>query len=398
MKIALLAPSDAYLLNFRGPLAAALAEAGHEVLLISPAGPYVKELLSRGLRWLPAPMGRSSINPFRELWLLFWLYRLFRRERVELAHGFIIKGALYGALAARMAGVSARVGSITGMGYLFLSQRLLARSLRVVVRVLSRLAFAGSGCRVILQNRDDLALFREEGLAPAANLVMIPGSGVDCRRFSPVAVSCDSVVVDHSASTGRSRFRVLLPARLLWHKGLEEYKEAARILRDQGRAVDFLLAGEPDPSNPSSIPESTIKDWMHAGLVHWLGYVQDMPALLHTVDVVVLPSYREGLPKVLVEGAGCGLPLITTDVPGCREVVTDGVEGLLVPVGDAAALADAIARLQDDPEARVEMGRRARAKAVAEFEEGIIISRIFAVYEELLPGFDAGAYVRPRPV
>jgi glycosyltransferase involved in cell wall biosynthesis len=396
MRFALFAPSDAYLLHFRGALAAALHEAGHDVLLVSPPGPYGAELKARGYRWFPAPMGRASINPLKELWLIFWLYRFLRREQVDLVHGFIIKGALYGALAGRMAGVRARVSSITGMGYLFLSQDLLARALRSLVRVLCRVAFTGEGSRVILQNRDDLELFCAERLARPEKLEMIPGSGVDCVRFSPSAVAAKADWVGESGSVSRAGFRVLLPARLLWHKGLKEYMEAARILRDQGRSVKFLLAGEPDPSNPTSIPESTVRGWMASGLVEWLGYVEDMPALLHTVDAVVLPSYREGLPKALVEGAACALPLITTDVPGCRQVVTDGVEGLLVPVADPQALAAAIIRLQDDPKACRDMGERARVKALAEFEEGIIISRMFAVYAELLPGFDAAAYARPE--
>lgn len=402
MKIALLAPSDAYLLNFRGALAKALLELGHDVLLISPAGPFGDELRARGFRWLPAPMGRSSINPFSELSSVFWLYRLMRREKIDLIHGFIFKGALYGALAGRMAGVRARVASITGLGYVFLSQQIAARGLRAVIRALCRLAFRGAGCKVILQNQDDLALFRDERLAHSGKLVMIPGSGVDCQRFSPVVLA-NGAAPDPAFETspgpaealqqkGPSRLRVVLPARLLWHKGLGEYVEAARILREQGRSIEFLLAGEPDPSNPTSIPESTVRGWMEDGLVNWLGYVQDMPALLQKIDIVVLPSYREGLPKALVEGAGCALPLIATDVPGCREVVSDGVDGLLVPLGDPQALANAIARLQDDPESRREMGQRARAKALAQFEERIIISRIFAVYGELLSDFDAAAY------
>ena len=179
--------------------------------------------------------------------------------------------------------------------------------------------------------------------------------------------------------------RVLLAARLLWDKGLAEYVEAARRLRGEGRAIEFLLAGDPDPGNPAAVPESTVRGWADEGVLQWLGHVDDMAGLFASVDVVVLPSYREGLPKGLIEAAACALPLVTTDVPGCREVVSDGVDGLLVPVRDAAALAAAIARLHDDPELAARLGKAARAKALAEFDEQIVIARTLAVYRELLP-------------
>ena len=387
MKIALFAPSDAYLFNFRGALAAALHEAGHEVLMVAPEGPFGSEFTARGYRWFPAPMVRAGMNPFKELWLIVWLYRLFRRERVDLVHGFIIKGAVYGALAGQMAGVSARVGSITGLGYLFLSDSVLSRILRGLVRVLFRIAFTGNNVRVIVQNRDDLALFRDERLARSEILQLIPGSGVECDRFSP-GVGQDEVRTAAASNADEPKpFRVLLPARLLWHKGLEEYLEAAKILKSQNRTVTFLLAGEPDTSNPSSVAEATVQEWGQQGLIDWLGYVDDMPSLYRSVDAVVLPSYREGLPKVLVEGAACELPLITTDVPGCREVVNDGVDGLLVPAKDPHALAAAVARLQDQPDLRARLGKAARARALDQFDASIIIRRTFAVYAELLSGF-----------
>lgn len=384
MKTVLVAPSDAYLYHFRLPLAEALRTAGHEVVLVSPPGPYGPKLESLGFRWVPVPMARSGVNPVREAALVWRLFRLFRRERPDLVHGFIMKGALYGALAARLAGVPARVGSITGLGYLFLTETSAARMLRALVRGLFRVAFSGDGARVILQNRDDLALFGNVRLATLGTLVMIPGSGVDCERFRPRETE---EAADAPAPAGQPRFRVLLAARLLWHKGLAEYVEAARMLCSEGRPVDFLLAGEPDPDNPTSVPESTVRAWAQQGWVQWLGYVEDMPGLLHTVDAVVLPSYREGLPKALVEGAACGLPLVATDVPGCREVVTDGVHGLLVPVRDAGALAAAVRRLQDDPALRRRLGTAARAKAVAEFGVAKVVQRTLDVYGELLPGF-----------
>lgn len=381
-KVVLFANTDWYLYNFRRSLALALQEAGHELLLISPPGPYGEKLRDLGLRWEPLPMDRRSLNPLRELVLLNHLWWLFRRERPALVHGFTIKCAVYGSLAARLAGVPARVNAVAGMGYVFASGDLKARLLRPVVRALLRLALDGERARLILQNPDDVALFAQAGLVDAARVRLIPGSGVDCRRFTHA-----------TRALAGSPLKVLLAARLLWDKGLAEYAQAARQLLGQGRAIRFLLAGTPDPGNPAAVPEASVQAWVNEGLLEWLGHVDDMPALLASVDLVVLPSYREGLSKSLIEAAACGLPLVTTDVPGCREVVTDGVDGLLVPVRDAAALADAIARLQDDPALATRLGVAARARALAEFDERIVIARTLAVYGELLP---PAAQAQPR--
>lgn len=372
-KVVLFANTDWYLYNFRRTLALALKEAGYEMLLISPPGRYGEKLRALGLRWEPLPMDRRSLNPFRELVLLNHLRRLFRRERPALVHGFTIKCAVYGSLAARLAGVPARVNAVAGLGYVFTSNDAKARMLRPVVRALLRLALDGDRARLILQNPDDVALFAKAGLVDAARVRLIPGSGVDCQRFAELA----------RAPSGPP-LKVLLAARLLWDKGVAEYTQAARQLRGQGRAIRFLLAGTPDPGNPAAVPQATVQAWVDEGLLEWLGHVDDMPALLATVDVVVLPSYREGLPKTLIEAAACGLPLVTTDVPGCREVVTDGVDGLLVQARDAASLAAAIARLHDDPALAERLGTAARAKALAEFDERIVIERTVAVYQELM--------------
>ena len=179
---------------------------------------------------------------------------------------------------------------------------------------------------------------------------------------------------------------MLLPARLLWDKGLAEYVAVARQLKGEGRDIAFLLAGQPDPGNPASVPEATVQGWVQEGLLQWLGHVEDMPALFRSVDVVALPSYREGLPKGLIEAGACGCALVTTDAPGCREVVADGIDGLLVPVRDAKALATAIARLHEDPELRSRLGRAARERVLREHEVGSVNARTMTVYQELLPG------------
>jgi glycosyltransferase involved in cell wall biosynthesis len=374
MKVLLFANTDWYLFNFRRSLASALREAGHQVLLVSPPGPYGEQLRALGFQWAPAPMERRSLNPWRELRLLRWLRQLMLRERVDLVHGFTIKCAVYGSLAARLAGVDARVSAVTGMGYVFISNDLKARVLRPVVRRLLRLAIGGQRSLLILQNPDDVQLFTRSGLVDPAQIRLIPGSGVDCGRFVPGPIE-----------PAAGRFRVVLPARLLWDKGLAEYVEAARTLRAQGRTIDFLVAGEADPGNPAAVPEVTVKQWVEQGLLHCLGHVADMPALFRSVDAVVLPSYREGLPKGLIEAAACGLPLVTTDVPGCRHVVEDDVDGLLVPLKDGQALAAAIARLHDDPALRSRLGAAARQKALARFDERSVIANTLQVYRELIP-------------
>jgi glycosyltransferase involved in cell wall biosynthesis len=373
MKIILFANTDWYLYNFRSPLALALRDAGHDVLLISPAGDYGEKLRQLGLRWQPLPMERRSLNPFREALLLLHLVRLCRRERPDLIHSFTIKCAVYGSLVARLARVPRRVNAVAGLGYVFTNAGLKARVLRPLLRMLMRLALDGERARLILQNPDDLAFFQQARIVSSERIRVIPGSGVDCERFSPTPRTDDS----------SSSCRVLLAARLLWDKGIAEFVEAARQLRAQGHSIRFLLAGTSDFGNPAAVQESTINTWTEEGVVEWLGHVDDMPGLLNSVDVAVLPSYREGLPKSLIEAAACALPLIATDAPGCREVVEHEVDGLLVPVSDAHALAHAIARLYKDSSLRKTFGTRARAKALSRFEGGIIVANTMGVYQEM---------------
>ena len=373
MKAILFANTDWYLYNFRRSLALSLRRAGYDVLLISPAGPYGAKLRALGLRWEPLPMQRRSLNVVRESAFLLYLVRLLRREQPTVVHGFTIKCAVYGSLAAKMAGVSARINAVAGMGYVFTSDQLKARLLRPVVRGLLRLALGGEQARLILQNSDDVKLFRKADLIDTAHIRLIRGSGVDCARYA-------------AASPRRLRdgsTHVLLASRMLWDKGIGEYVAALRQLRAQGYAVHAILAGTPDPGNPATIPEDIIRGWVEEGLVTWLGHVDDMAALFGAVDIAVLPSYREGLPRSLVEAAACGLPLITTDVPGCREVVADGVDGLLVPVRDSDAIAHAIRTLVDNPTLARRLGEAARAKARTYFDERIVIERTLAVYTEL---------------
>jgi glycosyltransferase involved in cell wall biosynthesis len=376
MKLVLFANTDWYLYNFRRSLASALCQSGHEVLLISPPGPYGSELRGLGFRWEPIRMDRRSLNPFRELMLIRDLTRRFKTERPDIIHGFTIKCAVYGSIAARIARVPACVNAVAGLGYVFTSDDAKARLLRPVVSAIMRLALNGKRSRLILQNPDDHALFLEAALVNPERVMVIPGSGVDCARFAPRS---------GSTSMASGPFKVVLPARLLWDKGIAEYVQAARTLHSEGRNVHFLLAGVPDEGNPASVPRAAVQEWSKTGVVECLGHVDDMPSLFASVHAVVLPSYREGLPKGLIEAAACGLPLIATDVPGCREVVEHGVNGLLVPPKDGAALASAISALHDDRFMCERMGAAARLKALHKFDERIVIGQTLSVYRDLLP-------------
>jgi glycosyltransferase involved in cell wall biosynthesis len=372
--VALFGNTDWYLYNFRLPLLHRLREEGTRLILISPPGEYGEKLKAMGFDWRPLPMERRSLNPLAEAKLLLHIAGLLRAEQVAIIHGFTIKPAIYAGIAGRMAGVQGRVSAVAGLGFVFISDSLKARLLRPVVRSLAWLAFGGRRARLIVQNPDDREAFVGRRLVHPAKVHTIPGSGVDLTRFQ----------VSTRVRGEDEPLKVLLAARMLWDKGLAEFVEAARILKAEGRNIRFLLAGEPDPGNPAACRAEDLAGWTAEGLVEHLGHVDDMPALLGDVDVVVLPSYREGLPKTLIEAAGCALPLVTTDVPGCREVVTHEEDGLLVTVREHAGLVEAIGRLDDDPELRRRLGLAAREKALRLFDVEIVMRRTLGVYRELL--------------
>jgi glycosyltransferase involved in cell wall biosynthesis len=306
-----------------------------------------------------------------------------REERPDLLHNFTVKCAIYGALAARAAGVPAVVNAVAGMGYVFTSNTLKARILRPIVKLLMRGTLASGHSRLILQNPDDADAFIRARLVPQQSIRVIRSSGVDLSRFLPTG----------REEGERRPLRVLLAARLLWEKGVGEYAEAARLLRAEGRDIQFVLAGMPDPGNPRSVRREDVEAWVREGIVDWRGHVDDMPALMRTADVMALPSYyREGVPKCLIEAAACGLAIVTTNLPGCREVVSeDGIDGLHVEPRNARSLADVLARLDDDRDLVARLGNRAREKALEHFDERMVISKTIEVYDELLGGRRAGA-------
>ena len=377
MKFIFFANTDWYLYNFRLPIALELRSRGHEVVMLSPPGEFGARFAEHDIRWLTVAMDRASLNPLREAWTLRLLTRTIRDERPDLLHNFTVKCAVYGALAARLAKVPAVVNAVAGMGYVFTSDQHKARMLRPLVKLLMRGTLAGGHSRLILQNPDDAEAFAAQRLVPTQRIRLIRSSGVDTRRFYPLP----------AVTLAAPRpLRVLLAARLLWDKGIGEYVQAATLARAQGRSIEFLLAGMPDSGNPASVTQAEVEQWQRDGLVNWLGHVEDMPALMRSVDVMALPSYyREGVPRSLIEGAASGLALVTTDLPGCREVVSEhGVDGLHAEPRNAQALVERLAVLDDDRSLLRRLGERARDKALDHFDERLVIQRTIDVYDELL--------------
>jgi glycosyltransferase involved in cell wall biosynthesis len=376
MKVVFFANTDWYLYNFRLSAALHLKSKGAEVVMLSPAGEFGARFAGHGIRWVTLPMQRASLNPVREALLLRQLVDLLKVERPDLLHNFTVKCAVYGALAARVAKVPAVVNAVAGMGYVFASDRPKARMLRPIIKLLMRGTLAGGHSRLILQNPDDVQALTTLRLVPTQKIRLIRSSGVDTNRFCPLPRD----------ASGPRPLRVLLAARLLWDKGIREFVHAAELVRQNGRKIEFVLAGMPDPGNPRSADRLEVEQWHRQGLVTWLGHVEDMPALLNSVDVMVLPSYYgEGVPRSLIEGAASGLALVTTDLPGCREVVAQhGVDGLHVPPRDASSLAALLARLDDDRDLLRRLGDCARQKALADFDERVVIGKTLEVYDELL--------------
>lgn len=367
-KILLFANTDWYLYNFRLSLAKELRNQGHEVTLLSAPGPFQSLLQEDGFRWVSFPLSRQGINPFYELWALWTLIRLYHQLNPDIVHHFTIKPVLYGSMAAHLLKIPGIINSITGLGHVFIDPEPITRLLRRLASWLYRINLRGT--EVIFENPEDRKIFTEWRFIKPEQGHLILGTGVDVERFRPSARENNPPIV-------------LFSSRMLITKGVLEYVEAVRILKGKGLNARFALAGKTDPGNPASILEEQIEAWKQSGLVEWWGWQDDMPAALAQTDIFCLPSYREGVPNALLEATACGLPIVTTDTPGCRDVVTDGVNGLLVPVKNAQAVARALEILIMDQELRRRMGNAGRDIAV-NFSNIKVNRETLAVYSQIL--------------
>jgi glycosyltransferase involved in cell wall biosynthesis len=354
-------------------LAQAARDAGFEVhVAASPDTPaHARQIAESGFIFHPLRLRRGTWSVLGELRLSGTLLRLYRSVRPDLVHHVTIKPVLCGTLAARVAKVPAIVNSVPGLGFVFTATDRWAGLRRRAVQLAYRVLFAARSVRVIFENQDDLGLFVGEGIVSASRAALIRGVGVDLERFRPGA-----------ARTGVPL--VVLVARMLWDKGVREFCAAAARLKAAGVGARLVLVGGLDPGNPAAVPEGWLNEQQRAGSVEWWGQRDDIPAIYAMAHIVCLPSYREGLPTVLLEAAACGCALVASDVPGCREVVRDGETGVLVRARDEAALAQGLRALIEDAALRTRLADSARALVVGEFSAGQVAAATNRLYRELL--------------
>lgn len=371
-RLLLLITEDSYFWTHRLDLARAARDAGMDVHIVTRVRDHGKRITDEGFTLVPIPFVRRGRQPFGELFAVLKLALLYRRLKPDIVHHVAMKPMLYGSWAARLAGVPSVVNAFAGLGYAFIEQSWQARLLRAGLQRGLRSALDLPNTRVILQNDEDCNRLILEKVVRRNQVVMIRGSGVDLKTFHPVPEKNHGVPL------------LVLGARMLWHKGIGEFVEAARILQQQGVRARCVLVGKADPDNPASLSEEQLAHWHQEGIVEWWGHREDMAHVLMSADVVVLPSYAEGLPKILLEACACGKPVVATSVDGCRGIVKDGDNGLLVPAKDPAALASAMRRLVSDPDLRRRMGHRGREIVVNAFSKEQVACETLAVYRELL--------------
>lgn len=367
IKILFLISEDWYFLSHRLDLARACRDAGWEVAVATRTGKHADLIRKEGFSLLPIGMRRGGRKPFRELATLIELIRLYRDQKPDIVHHVALKPVIYGSIAARITGVKPVINTLAGMGYVFLSGRPVIRLIRWSIKIMLKQCLGARRHWLIVQNQVDAKLLSRPNLAAPDRTVVIRGSGVDIHRFAPAPEPPGPVVV-------------AVVSRMLNDKGIRELVLAARGLQLKGLEIEFWLVGDPDPENPTSISEDTLRQWDTEGCVRWLGYQDDIASIWAKAHIAALPSYREGMPMSLLEAAACGRPIVTTNVPGCNELVKDGKNGFLVQSGDWIGLAQAIGKLALSADLRARLGAAAREEVCGDYARQTVISRTTDLY------------------
>lgn len=371
-KIIYLVTEDWYFCSHRLPIARAMRDAGAEVLVACRVRDHGDRILEEGFKLRPLRWRRRGDGLLDNLRALVEIFRLYRTERPDVVHHVALKPVVFGSIAAFAARTPKQVNLIAGLGFLFVEPTLPAFLQRAAILWCMRWFAGGRNSRIIVQNQEDRSELIDRRVFLPSRIDLVPGSGVDLRQFPPHPDPGGDLIVG------------AIVCRMLRYKGVSIAVEAARRLRSAGVPFKLLLVGPTDSENPSSHTREELEAWQGDGAVEWLGFVTDVSAVWARAHICVFPSlYREGIPKALLEAAASARPIVTTDIPGCRDVVIDGKNGYLVPQNDPVRLADAIAKLAADRNLREAMGKAARNRVVSSFSEEIIVRETFSTYSVL---------------
>lgn len=372
-KVLFLANDAPFFISTYLAVARAVKKRGFEVHVAVPNVKKIEELLlNEGLTGHNITFIRGKSTLLGELKSFLSALSILRKIKPDIAHCITLKTVLYAGIITRLLGNIRPIHSLTGLGFIFTSHSFKVRIIRSIISPFLKFALSNLKAITIVQNPDDQNILIESSCVPSKQIVLIKGCGVNTDQFIP------------ALSHNEGDPLVILTARMLYDKGIKEYVEAAEILKKQGHKLRMALVGPLDYKHPTAIPEKQINDWKRSGIVECWGFQDDILRVFQKADIACLPSYREGLPTCLIEAAACGLPIVTTNVPGCREVVKNGVNGLLVPAADAKALAKAIEELVLDKEKRKVFGKESRELAVNVFSEKQIILETMKVYDQQL--------------
>lgn len=365
MKLVVFGSLAGSLVNFRGALIAEAVRRGHNVVACAPGASreIVERLQGMGARYKDIPLQRTGLNPVEDIYTLARLRDFFRKTQPDVLLGYTIKPVIYGSLAGKGAGIPKICSMITGLGYAYGQHDWKARIVHRIVERLYRVSLKHNH-RVFFQNPDDLKLFADQGFVDQQQCVLVNGSGVDLQHFEPRPLPSD--------------ISFLLIARLIRAKGIGEYAEAAGILKRKYKNVSFRIVGGIDRRNPAAIMPDQLGKWMEGGSIEYCGEMADVREAISASSVYVLPSYREGTPRTVLEAMSMGRPIITTDVPGCRETVCEGLNGFLVPPRNAAALAGAMETFILNPEYVSKMGENSRKIAIEKYDVHKVNSTILS--------------------
>lgn len=378
-RIVFVIPEDWYFWTHRLPLARAMRDAGFDVVIATRVHEHAHRITAEGLRVAPIRLRRAGRNPLREIGSILDLVKLYRRERPVMVHHVTIKPVLYGSVAARIAHVPAVVNAVAGLGHVFAGVGWRARLMQGAFRLGFTTALAVQKSIVIFQTEADQRELVSRGVVSAERTVVIRGAGVNTKEF-----------IQHPEPDGPPI--VMFAGRLLWSKGVGELIKAGQILNQPERRCRIVLVGKPDGDNPMAIAAAQLEEWVRDGSAEWWGSSEDMPSTLRQAAIVVLPSYYgEGVPKILLEAASSGRAIVASDLPGCRDVVRNGENGLIVPPRNPVLLAEVIARLISDRDLRTRLGTRGRAIVLEAFAEDAIVDATIATYRGVLAETQRGA-------